>query len=533
MKIPVTVVTLLALGVFVVLPMRAQDDMSAPSAPSPENGPYPAPGDQGAPPPQEQGGPDQGAPDQSASFQTFYDGLSSQGSWIQSSNYGYVWQPAVNDPDWAPYTNGHWVYSDAGWTWVSDEPWGWATYHYGRWVNLDATGWCWVPGYTWAPAWVSWRYGAGYCGWAPLPPDSFIGIDYGGAGIQISAVFHIGGDCDSYYGIGAGWYHFVPVNYLGAPNYRGHYANRHDNYAIINGTTNVTNLNFNRNGWNGSTGRFAAVTTGGPSLAQVNAVSASPVQRVRLTPASQPMGGGRLANNSLALFAPRVAPMSGLSLHPSQVSGSLGQTTVNRGVDITRPLAINGSIAGSAPTPFQIQQARAAQASVPPGARVATASTPVNTVLQKPLTTFQPIQVGHTYQPQSAGYNVQHSTQYPAATANPSVIYSSHGAANYQQNVQQNVYTPSPPTPQSIPIVQHTTSNGSVVRSYVPTNYPNPSANASSNPYNSQQQTVPNATSNGSRQYPGTSPQPYSPGGNGNSWNNHGGNGQNYQQQNH
>ena len=46
--------------------------------------------------------------------------------------------------------------------------------------NLAGTGWVWVPGYTWAPAWVSWRYGDGYAGWAPLPPDSFAGIDYFG-----------------------------------------------------------------------------------------------------------------------------------------------------------------------------------------------------------------------------------------------------------------------------------------------------------------------------------------------------------------
>lgn len=31
-------------------------------------------------------------------------------------------------------------------------------------------GWVWVPGVEWAPAWVSWRVGGGYIGWAPLPP---------------------------------------------------------------------------------------------------------------------------------------------------------------------------------------------------------------------------------------------------------------------------------------------------------------------------------------------------------------------------
>src|ERR1700761_3860285 len=112
------------------------------------------------------------------SFQTFYDQLANQGTWIQSKDYGYVWQPTETDPNWRPYTYGHWVNTDQGMTWDSDEQFGWATYHYGRWVNLDGTGWVWVPGYTWAPAWVSWRQDQDDVGWAPLPPESDQGIDY-------------------------------------------------------------------------------------------------------------------------------------------------------------------------------------------------------------------------------------------------------------------------------------------------------------------------------------------------------------------
>src|ERR1700692_1388685 len=139
------------------------------------------------PPPEDQGG------DQGASFQTFYDQLGDQGTWVQTDDYGYVFQPNVSDPNWAPYTDGHWAYTDEGWTWVSDESWGWATYHYGRWANIDGTGWVWVPGYQWAPAWVSWRYGGGYCGWAPLPPETFIGAEYGEPGVAIGIGFHFGG----------------------------------------------------------------------------------------------------------------------------------------------------------------------------------------------------------------------------------------------------------------------------------------------------------------------------------------------------
>ena len=81
-------------------------------------------------------------------------------------------------PDWRPYQYGHWVYTDEwGWYWVSDDAeadWGWVIYHYGRWAFERGLGWFWVPGDEWAPAWVDWRYGDEYVGWAPLPPDELI-----------------------------------------------------------------------------------------------------------------------------------------------------------------------------------------------------------------------------------------------------------------------------------------------------------------------------------------------------------------------
>ncbi len=58
--------------------------------------------------------------------------------------------------------------------WVSDSPFGSVVYHYGRWVYISGTGWAWIPGYRYAPAWVSFRVPTGsyaYVGWAPLPPD--------------------------------------------------------------------------------------------------------------------------------------------------------------------------------------------------------------------------------------------------------------------------------------------------------------------------------------------------------------------------
>src|ERR1700761_8790672 len=92
--------------------------------------PAPAP----AAPPQEEPAP---APPEDASYQTFYDQLSPYGQWIEDPNYGYVWMPDAG-PDFKPYaTDGHWVYTDEGWTWASDYAWGWAPFHYGRWFFSD------------------------------------------------------------------------------------------------------------------------------------------------------------------------------------------------------------------------------------------------------------------------------------------------------------------------------------------------------------------------------------------------------------
>jgi len=102
----------------------------------------------------------------------FYQELSPYGSWFESTEYGYVWQPAVSrDLSWRPYLRGRWACSNRGWTWISNEPFGWATYHYGRWANLGHDrGWIWVPGTEWAPSWCTWRQSSSCIGWAPLPP---------------------------------------------------------------------------------------------------------------------------------------------------------------------------------------------------------------------------------------------------------------------------------------------------------------------------------------------------------------------------
>ena len=98
----------------------------------------------------------------------FYAPLTPYGRWEVVGSYGRCWIPGGVEADWRPYCNGNWQRTDAGWYWVSDEPWAWATYHYGRWDLNPTFGWFWVPQTQWAPAWVSWHSGGGYIGWAPL-----------------------------------------------------------------------------------------------------------------------------------------------------------------------------------------------------------------------------------------------------------------------------------------------------------------------------------------------------------------------------
>ena len=102
---------------------------------------------------------------------TWFPDLAAHGRWINTARWGLVWVPTANNsPWWRPYYLGHWVWTEYGWTWASEESWGWGPYHYGRWTWHDSHRWVWVPGSTWAPAWVVWRSGGGCVGWAPMGP---------------------------------------------------------------------------------------------------------------------------------------------------------------------------------------------------------------------------------------------------------------------------------------------------------------------------------------------------------------------------
>lgn len=114
------------------------------------------------------------------------DELDAYGDWSESPEYGPLWTPRAVAIDWAPYRSGHWVWvAPWGWSWVGHEPWGFAPFHYGRWVHHRGR-WGWVPGAylarpVYAPAMVAWAPAPGVtlsfsfgspstAGWFPLAP---------------------------------------------------------------------------------------------------------------------------------------------------------------------------------------------------------------------------------------------------------------------------------------------------------------------------------------------------------------------------
>jgi len=160
----------------------------------------------------------------------FGEALEPHGDWLSTENYGEVWRPnTARIVEWSPYTVGQWHYTELGWHFTSPEPWGWACYHYGRWIKYRTLGWCWVPGREWAPAWVSWRTSPNHIGWSPLPPRA---TWHHNTGIRRWV--------DSRCNIGPSHYSFVKIQDFGSTNCHNSLINRRQNASLILSTNNVT-----------------------------------------------------------------------------------------------------------------------------------------------------------------------------------------------------------------------------------------------------------------------------------------------------
>lgn len=200
----------------------------------------------------------------------FYDDLAPHGQWVQTPEYGRVWIPDV-EAGFQPYaSNGHWVVTEYGNTWVSDYAWGWAPFHYGRWYQDRYRGWAWIPGRDWGPAWVSWRSGGGYYGWAPLGPGLNMNMN-----------------------IPANYWVFVPQMYITNSRPYNYCIPRHQVVNVYQNTTIINNVYRVNN-------RAYAY---GPNRDEIERVTRRSVPVYRLENAGRP-GRDEVRDNSVGIYRP-------------------------------------------------------------------------------------------------------------------------------------------------------------------------------------------------------------------------------------
>ncbi|MEK7949035.1 DUF6600 domain-containing protein [Luteolibacter soli] len=258
-----------------------------------------------------------------ADYGTFYEDLQPYGSWVETPTYGYVYQPTicVQDTSWRPYTRGRWACTNRGWAWVSDEPFGWACFHYGRWTLINGRGWVWVPGDEWAPSWVCWREGGDCVGWAPLPPET---LCYRGHGW--------GKDVEGDFGIGHGCFTFVHCKNMADPIWR-HCLPINQNGILINQTTNITNIHVDHD----------RVVSGGPRFEKLRQLIGRPWPLYQLdTDRFQGLRdlahrNAELRGNRLTVFAPSMNTRWNAELKPQRVTAKWDNVKVERAESGIKP----------------------------------------------------------------------------------------------------------------------------------------------------------------------------------------------------
>ncbi len=232
-----------------------------------------------------------------------YEDLDENGDWRDDSNYGHVWFPNQTPIGWAPYREGHWDWIDPwGYTWVDDAAWGYAPFHYGRWVNVGGR-WGWVAGPpteepVYAPALVVF-IGAGSAafgenvGWFPLGPRE----------VYVPS-----------YPVSRGYMNQVNISNttVSTTTITNVY-----NTTVINRTTNITNVTYvNRNVQGAVTAvpqhAFASAQPVARAAVAVNAqqIAGAPVNaRVAVSPTQQAVLGSKAATAN-RVTAPPAAVMN-------------------------------------------------------------------------------------------------------------------------------------------------------------------------------------------------------------------------------
>jgi hypothetical protein len=351
------------------------------------------------------------ADDMSIDF--FYNNLSG-GNWIEVSDYGYGWQPdlAVNDPNWRPYADGYWAYTDDGWTWISYEDFGWATYHYGRWARLADYGWVWFPGsdLDWGPAWVSWRTGGDHVGWAPLPPRG-PGVVYEGQ--------PIGAQADIEFDIGPEYYNFIDIRFIGEPVLRDRIFAPSQNVTYINNTVNVTNISVKNN----------VVYNYGPDYNVLSAHSSRPIQRLSITrqPATNLSAAAKsgaltkVQGGNLIVAAPQKLSKSAPGAAPRSVKAKVAKPKIEKGwAGVPNEAQLKQKIKTENPKNIPPPTGAAAGRAPAGASPAATAPTAGGSPMASPAVTGSPLEKGRHGRP---GGRVQ-----PGATGTPGVTGSPMGS---------------------------------------------------------------------------------------------------------
>jgi len=245
----------------------------------------------------------------------FYDELSPYGDWVLTRAYGWAWFPRDVRPYWRPYLEGRWVNTDYGWTWASYEPFGWATYHYGRWAWDNRFGWLWVPGTIWGPAWVSWQYGGGYVGWAPLPPA---------VGFRIGFGFRFG-NFDFRIGIQPDAYTFVPERAFLETRLSSYRIPTARNLTLFRSTRNVTDYGYDDD----------RVVNRGITVERIEQVTGRRAQRHHVTETGR-RSGTEVTGREVRLYRPERRLLDAVRIGP-QVNEGLPPVLPNAGREVVAP----------------------------------------------------------------------------------------------------------------------------------------------------------------------------------------------------
>ena len=255
---------------------------------------------------------------------TGYGELASYGDFVQDPSYGQVWYPSGVASDWAPYRYGRWAYvAPWGYTWVDDQPWGFAPFHYGRWAQINGR-WGWIAGQpavqpVYAPALVAFigvpglsigvRVGGGGgggpgLGWVPLAPEEAYHPPY-----EVS---------DSY------------IRNVNVSNVRTETINR----VVINRTINNVTVN-------NITYRNATAATVVPAAAFS---SGRPVQRAAVSVSAATIAGAQSVRPAV-VAPPTAAAISGAVHHegapPAQGAAPPARLAAVRAAVVAHPLGGN------------------------------------------------------------------------------------------------------------------------------------------------------------------------------------------------